>query len=86
MSAIYDNGLEEPQVTQIASSVEIPFDETNFTQYDDLSKEQVLGWVESTVSEETVQNLKKELVSRFIITVSPTTVIKVPPWAIPEII
>jgi len=77
-------GTEDNYVGYAYGSVSVPLaDEENFTPYEELTQEQVIGWVKDALGEEQVLNYEANVAAQIEAQRNPTVVKPPLPWSQP---
>jgi hypothetical protein len=71
---------EDSYSENVYGSVNIPPPSGSFTPYDDLTEEQVQGWVESALGAEQVASYKDALARQIELQKNPIDAVLPPPW------
>jgi hypothetical protein len=71
---------EEPSIDAYGTVVLHELDSDNFVEFEDLSEEQVINWVKSSLGNERITQITESLNSRLQNKLNPKTVVKHVPW------
>lgn len=73
-------GAEDTYSANVYGDVNVPAPEGAFTPYDDLTEEQVQGWVESALGAEQVASYKNALAEQIELQKNPINAMLPSPW------
>lgn len=73
-------GYEDQYSSSIVGSINIAYDSSSFTDYDNLTNDQVIGWVKNSMSSGQVYDIEKSIEHQISILKNPPVIRPNLPW------